>query len=109
MGLNRFGSVGNSIAFLRGETVHVGNPSQTIIVKPHQPFEVNYDMVNLSNAPIKIIGAQSSCTCTSISALPMTLEPHQSKTVSLQPNSVDLAIRVVSGFDSQFLLTSSTE
>ncbi len=80
MGLNRFGSVGNSIAFLKGETVHVGNPSQTINVKPRQPFEVIYDVVNLSNAPIKIIGAQSSCTCTSISELPMTLAPHQTKT-----------------------------
>ncbi len=80
IGLHQFGSVGNSIAFLRGETVHVGNPSQTINVMPHQPFEVSYDVVNLSNYPIKIIGAQSSCTCTSVSELPMTLEPHQSKT-----------------------------
>jgi Protein of unknown function (DUF1573) len=69
-----FGSIGHAIAYLRGERLHPITPIVTLgNVQPGHTYEVEFPFVNLTGHPITVVGATSSCGCTSVQKLPVTV------------------------------------
>ena len=82
-GAVRFGSMAKTLASLRGESLWVDEESKRMTIKAGDPLTINYDVSNLSNAKISIIGANMSCSCTSAQDLPMTILAAETRTIRI--------------------------
>ncbi len=72
----RFGSVPAALAFARGERLVFEARSRDVgKVGAEQVRLVRFPYVNYSASPITIVGAKSSCTCTSAGGLPVVVPP----------------------------------
>jgi hypothetical protein len=72
----RFGTVSNAVAYLDGRTVQVDQPIQELgTVEPGKRLPVTFNLISLQNEPLRIVGANASCSCILPPEMPMTLEP----------------------------------
>lgn len=79
----RFGSVSATLDSLRGRSVLVDERAKSIIgVRPGSQVVMSYALTNISDRPVRIIGSSSSCECTTIEEMPITLPPSETRTVS---------------------------
>lgn len=82
IGQYKFGTVAGFVAFVNGSCLLVDRPGQTIgVVRPGQEVQVEYSLRNLSDRRVTVLGAQSSCTCARIEALPFSMAPRESATL----------------------------
>ncbi len=86
-GMARFGSIPRAVASLRGENLFADESSKVVNVEAGKPFSVDYTITNLSRSPIKLIGANMSCSCTSIDDLPLIIESSNSRTIKINVNA----------------------
>ena len=79
----RFGSVSATVDSLRGQLVLVDEHAKSISgVQAGSQVVVSYALTNISDRPVRLIGASPSCSCTVIQDLPMTLAASETRTVS---------------------------
>jgi hypothetical protein len=86
-GMARFGSIPKAVASLRGENLIADELSKIVNVDSGKPFSIDYTITNLTFSPIKLIGANMSCSCTSIDDLPLTIAPSKSRTIKVNVNA----------------------
>ena len=71
-----FGSIGNAIAYFDGQGVTVDRVVQDLgTVDPDKVIDVTFNLVSLREQPLRIVGANSTCTCVLPPEIPMTLQP----------------------------------
>ena len=97
----QFGSVGNGLAYLRGERLVVDGPVQDLgEVQPGQLYPLQFRFWNLSSRPVRLVGFQSSCGCTTPSRLPLVIAPSSSEDLSVaykpssEPGAQSVDVRV---------------
>jgi hypothetical protein len=101
--ITRFGSIPTALAYVAGERLLVDSPSKSFGTvdagaEPVVPFTVQ----NRSDHAVKIIGARTSCTCTIVANLPMTIPPGGSLDVPISVKTsrlkgqVSVTVRVYS-------------
>jgi hypothetical protein len=79
----RFGSIAAALSAMRGDSLVVDQPLKSLDgVRPGSRVEIRYLVTNVSNRPIQILGAATSCTCTMMENIPMTLAASESKSVT---------------------------
>ena len=84
-GRHRFGSMSAALAYLRGERLLVDESSKTIDdVRSGSEIVVRYGFTNWAAHPVKLLGMSSSCSCTVVEDLPMTLAASETKAVSVK-------------------------
>jgi hypothetical protein len=72
----RFGSVPNAAAYLKGDAVRVEQPIRELgTVKCDEQVKVAFNVVNLQREPLKVVGANASCSCILPPEMPFTLDP----------------------------------
>ena len=74
-GIARYGTLPSFVAALRGHLVHV-SPSDHFVgeVEPGERTELAVTVRNLSGRQLRLLGSHSSCSCTTTTRLPVTLE-----------------------------------
>ncbi len=81
----RFGSISAALDSLRGRLVHVDERDKSISgVRAGSQVVVSYALTNISERPVSLIGASSSCSCTVVQDPPMTLASSETGTVSVR-------------------------
>jgi hypothetical protein len=84
-GVGRFGSVGASIAYLRGERLVAESPSRSIgSVRPGEDARLGFLLRNLSGDPITVLGARSECACVVAEDLPFAVPPSGGREVGVR-------------------------
>jgi len=79
----RFGSIAAALSAMRGDSLLVDQPLKSLDdVRPGSRVEIRYVLTNVSNRPIRILGAATSCTCTMMENLPMSLAARESGSVT---------------------------
>jgi hypothetical protein len=79
----RFGSIAAALSAMRGDSLLVDQPLKSLDgVRPGSRVEIRYLLTSVSNRPIRILGAATSCTCTMMENIPMTLASSESKSVT---------------------------
>jgi hypothetical protein len=76
-----FGSVEAAIAKLRGESITVTPYVDFGAGKPGETLEATATVTNYTDAPVRLIGGTSDCSCVTTSHLPLTILPGESQTV----------------------------
>lgn len=95
-----------AIASLQGYSLHIDSPSRaTGKVNPRSESTINYKFQNLTNRPIRIQGAEASCSGSVVTNLPRTIEPYC---------TTDIVAKVNTGskpenFDGSFLVFTNIE
>lgn len=70
----QFGSLSKGLAFAKGDRLFVDAPIKTIgALTPGEAKSVTFEVANLSGVPIIVLGAKSSCTCTTAEKLPLSI------------------------------------
>jgi hypothetical protein len=80
-----YGSVDRALAKLRGETVSVSN--DYIDFEPGHPGEIRTSVVRVFNhtdAPVKVIGGSSDCSCITTQDLPVEIAPGGAADLTIQ-------------------------
>lgn len=79
----RFGSLSAALSAMRGDSL-LANPAYQVVngVHPGSRVRVQYALTNASDRPIKVIGINTSCSCTTVADIPMSLAPRQTKSVT---------------------------
>jgi hypothetical protein len=86
----RYGSIGNAIAALRGETLIVRPETRSLgVVHPGQKVSLEYSVTNLSSRPTRLLGSLISCVCTVPDRLPVTLNPRETHVVRVMYTTPD--------------------
>jgi hypothetical protein len=63
-GIQRFGSIGKAIAYVRGERLLMDEPIRDLgQVQSGQTVQLSYSVTNWTGKPITFVGIRSSCTC----------------------------------------------
>jgi hypothetical protein len=84
-GTYRFGSVPATIAFLQGKHLLVAEPFITVVsARAGDQIVIQYKLTNLSSDRIQLLGMSSSCSCTIIENLPMTIGASKSRQVAVK-------------------------
>ena len=82
-GYSRFGSIAAAFSAMRGDLLLVDQPLQSVDgIRPGARVTLRYTFTNVSGHPIKLIGATSSCTCTMMEDLPLTLAASETRSVT---------------------------
>lgn len=94
-GRYRFGSMATAIAYLKGERLMVDGRSRSLAGVSGEQVEVRYALSNWTGQPVKLIGAQSSCSCTAVEGVPMALAASETRpikaTIKIDESSSDIA------------------
>lgn len=94
-GKYRFGSVSAALAYLRGERLLVAKPTKSVSAIAGDRIALQYLLTNWTDHPISLIGAASSCTCTALESMPITLSAFESRLVSanvtIEPGKPDFS------------------
>ena len=81
----RFGSPQAGRAWLSGTRIHVVNLNlPKYFNKIDQKVKVEFGLSNLTGKTIRIIGSDSSCSCTLLDKIPDTLDPRLTVTISAE-------------------------
>lgn len=71
---SRFGSVSRGLAYVRGERLFVDETSKSLEnLRPGEERRVTFRVTNLSGRSLQLIGARTSCGCTGVQGLPMSI------------------------------------
>jgi hypothetical protein len=77
LGLYSFGSLGSAVAYLSGDRLIADGYTRSVgIVNVGEHHEVSFELRNMSNRDVGILGAQSSCTCLVADQLPVVVPAH---------------------------------
>lgn len=69
-----FGSISDALSFARGKRFYIANPVVYLgRVKPDRAQDVNFRLVNFSNRQFRIVGCETSCGCTTLEDLPLSV------------------------------------
>ena len=72
----KFGSLANAAAYADGKAVRVDQPVQDLgVVEPQQAIKITFNVTNLQGEPLRIVGANSTCSCVLPPEVPLTLQP----------------------------------
>jgi hypothetical protein len=100
-GFSRFRSLPAAISALRGDSLIVAEPLILVSdVHPGSTVTLRYLLTNATSRPIKLIGMNRSCSCTSTEDLPISLAASESRsiaatiTTNTDENSLDGSIRL---------------
>ncbi len=84
-GIGWFGSLDAAHGFLLGQTVLVDSANKFAgEVKQSEFVDVSYVLKNLTAEPIRVLGANASCSCIAILDLPATVEPGGKRAIRLR-------------------------
>ncbi len=73
-GRYRFGSTSAALAYLRGAHIFVPVPVATLTdAKAGSQVTASFALTNLASFPVTLVGSTTSCSCTVLDDLPMTL------------------------------------
>ncbi|CAN5654570.1 hypothetical protein BH23PLA1_BH23PLA1_14430 [soil metagenome] len=73
-GWYRFGSVNRSLAYVRGERLFVDEAIKSLgQIQEDREQRVEFQLANHASRPISIVGVSSSCGCTGVEGVPMTI------------------------------------
>ena len=76
----RFGSISAGIAYLSGEPIYLDRETLDFgKVGPHTDQSAVIKLLNLTDSELRLVGSQSSCSCTFLDSLPATLHPRERK------------------------------
>lgn len=82
-GLYEIRRIDSIISWLQGERIVVDHAFKTVLVhRPSGQAVVDYRLTNISDHPVMLAGAATSCSCTTVEGLPTVLESKQSRTLS---------------------------
>jgi hypothetical protein len=84
IGMAAFGSVDEGLAHLRGEHLSV-SPTMVNVAsgEPGAVRRIEVELVNRTDRPIRIFGANVNCSCTIATDLPLVVPPKSTKAFSL--------------------------
>lgn len=90
----RYGTVAAATHAWRGDLI-VCDRYEVAVDRPQPLQTIAFRLTNTSSQPIRILGAQSSCTCVMATGLPFNIAPGGSKTleVRFKPKKMDALIR----------------
>jgi Protein of unknown function (DUF1573) len=72
-----FGSIGSALAYFRGDRLIADAYTRSVgTVSAGEQHAVFFKIRNMSNQAVKIVGADSSCTCVVADQLPVNVPPH---------------------------------
>ncbi len=70
----RFGSLTAGVAWLSGDELFLPEPMIDLgVIQPGELVTAKLPVVNLARHPVTILGADSGCSCTVVSGLPVTI------------------------------------
>ncbi len=73
-GLLKFGSLGATLAFFHGHVLYAGLGSKNLGKIPvNKPVSVSFQVKNLTSQTVKVLGAETSCGCITVSDLPVKI------------------------------------
>lgn len=79
-GCARFGSLAAALAAVRGDPLVVDQLFKSISgVRPGSRVALRYALTNVSGHPIRLLGARTSCSCTVVGDLPITLAASETR------------------------------
>lgn len=82
-GYSRFGSFAAALSAMRGDLLMVDQPLKSVHgIRPGSRVALRYALTNASRRPIKLLGMSSSCSCTVMEDLPMTLAASETRSVT---------------------------
>ena len=82
--LLQFGSIPNSLAYLRGERIRVDEATRKLgQVRVGDTRVVRYSLTNLTGRVIKVLGSRVSCGCTEVRNVPESLSRSKAQSVEL--------------------------
>ena len=80
-----FGSPQSAIGFLSGNSVTARTSHRYAgEVHPDATATTTFELRNVSDRPIRVLGAKASCRCVAIDDLPLTLGPKETKAIRVQ-------------------------
>jgi hypothetical protein len=72
----RYGSLANAAAYIDGRKVHADKLIRELgTVERDKLLKVEFNVINLQNEPLRIVGANASCSCILPPDMPIALEP----------------------------------
>ncbi len=81
-GWYRFGSFAHAKAYLRGERLLIDDRDRSFGDLPAgSTLTLHYAVTNLTGRPVRLLGAQPSCTCTVVDVMPMTLAASETRSI----------------------------
>ena len=69
-----------------GFVIVVDEPSRVLSAKVGAIVPIVFEVTNVTNTPVKVVGVQTGCGCTSASPIPCTIQAHESQKLSLTLN-----------------------
>jgi len=88
----RYGSASNAIAYLNGEYIVADRRIENLgLVEPDKEFPVTFNLTNVHSSPIKLVGANCSCSCILPPSMPMELAGGETTPVTFNYHSPDTA------------------
>lgn len=88
----RYGSASNAIAYLNGEYIVADRRIENLgLVEPDKEFPVTFNLTNVHSSPIKLVGANCSCSCILPPAMPMDLAGGETTPVTFNFHSPETA------------------
>lgn len=85
------------VSYFQGESLVLANTHSVGALEEGRRYTFGIPISNASSRPIRITGAQTSCGCTTLTGLPLTLAPREKRTLEIQV----AAIRRMGEFDSR--------
>ena len=83
--LFRFGSVGSALSCLRGDRLLANSHVKSLgTIQKGQEREVNFELTNAGNRPVKIFGGTSTCTCMLATGMPAIIQPEDHLTIGIK-------------------------
>ena len=81
----RFGRISAALGFLRGQHI-VATESEKSLgeIQPGETRDVLFDVTNTTTRPLTLIGATTTCSCTVVENLPLTIPGASEQTVRVR-------------------------
>jgi len=87
----RYGSIENAFASVHGKAIALTQASSVIDVdrSGHRRCTIEVRAENLTDKPIKLVGATATCSCVSLANLPLSIMPRDSEAFRVLLSSND--------------------
>ncbi len=80
-----FGSIAASLAYARGDRLIVDATNKSFgTLRSNSDGTLVFQIRNLASRPITVLGARSSCTCTAVENLPLTIQPRETHPLKIR-------------------------
>jgi hypothetical protein len=87
------------VAYFRGEPLVLAATKSIGVLEGGRHYTVHVPLTNASRRPIKIIGAQASCICTTLTGLPLSLAPGESRSLDIDISTIERMGRIETRID----------